>query len=381
VGRQTRAFVGALALHVLAAALLSMVRVPPTVIAPPSPILELEWAAPPPRAATAKPVAVLATATPRPPVRRPAAVAAAPPSRAVAPPEPPAPPAPATAAAPPASAKGSAGPPQLFPRGLLQELADKNAGPPPWVKAPSPAKERDRETPGGWLEDAAAEARTRSGQVDHVWRQIERELVLSFKPSIDVVHEVPTRKIDRFGDRLRSFVQQAARVVARGEDGLRHPPEPGARDFAFGANGSIDPSNQGFPGVSEGLNLRSMPLTQQQAVVAATQDPASWLEVEIEITVDEAGKVTRSRVAFPSGRRVFDRYALHLIEELVAKATPPSSVSRWVCKAGYAVSRPDAISLDVLKLFSRTTIRDSLLYPLKDRVEASVSLKWVKEQK
>jgi hypothetical protein len=72
---------------------------------------------------------------------------------------------------------------------------------------------------------------------------------------------------------------------------------------------------------------------------------------------------------------------LRLVEERVAEATPPASVSRWVCKAGYAVSRPDAIGLDVWKLFSKKTYKDSLLYPLKARVEASVSLKWVKELK
>jgi TonB family protein len=288
---------------------------------------------------------------------------------------------PATETAPPG--QGPAGPPQLFPQAVLQDLAARNLGPAPGTgaRAASPKNDRDRETPGGWLDDANAEARTRAGQVDHVWRQIERELVQSFKPPVDVVHDVPRRTVDRIGDHLRSFVNQAAGVVARGEEGLRHPVEPGAHDLAFGVGGSIDPGNQGFQGVPEGMNLRSMPLAQQQAVAVATTEPARWLEVEIEIDVDEAGKVTRARVAFPSGRRAFDRYALRLVQEQVAHGSPPSSVSRWVCKAGYAVSRPDAIGLDMLKLFKRKTARDSILYPLKDRVDAQVSLKWVKELK
>jgi TonB family protein len=393
VGRQTRAFAAALALHGLAAALLALVRVPATVSVPPPRVIELALMERP-RPPAPPPLAIVTAIAPPPRQRSRARVTATPEPLTMAQPralEPP-PSEPATSRlqmrAPAVEpGKGPVAPPELFPTGVLQELAAKNLGPPPWARAPaaSPKNDRDRDhdrdTPGAWADDAAAEARTRSGQVDPVWRDIERSLVQSFKPPIDVVHDLPRSKLARFGDRLRSFTNQAAGVVARGEEGLRHPVEPGAHDLGFGAGGYIDPGQQGFQGLPEGLNYRSMAFAQQQAVAAASAEPARWLVVEIEITVDAAGKVTRARVAFPSGRRAFDRYALHLVEEQVAKGTPPSSLSRWLCKAGYAVARPDAIGVDVLKLFSRKTIKDSLLYPLKDRVEAQVSLKWVKAMK
>jgi TonB family protein len=393
VGRQTRAFGAALALHGLAWALLALVRVPATVSVASSRVIELAFSEAPRPPAPPPPVVTAIAPPPRQRSRPRVTATTTPPEpltmaqpRAIEPPaiEPPAAPTTSPLQMRPSTepGKGPSGPPELFPRGVLQELAAKNLGPPPGPpRRKDRDNDRDRDTPGGWLDDAAAEARTRAGQVNPVWRDIERALVQTFKPPIDVVHDVPRRTIDRIGDRLRSFTNQAAGVVARGEEGLRRPVEPGAHDLGFSAGGYIDPSQQGFQGLPEGLNYRSMPLQQQQAVAAATAEPARWLAVEIEITVDGAGKVTRARVAFPSGRRAFDRYALRLIEEHVAKAMPPSSLSRWLCKAGYAVSRPDAIGIDVLKLFSRKTIKDSLLYPLKDRVEAQVSLKWVKEMK
>jgi hypothetical protein len=83
----------------------------------------------------------------------------------------------------------------------------------------------------------------------------------------------------------------------------------------------------------------------------------------------------------PSGRRVFDRYALRLVAERVGHATPPASISRWVCRAGYAASRPDAIGItfDPSMLFDEQLRKQlGVQYPLKERVETRVSLKWVK---
>jgi TonB family protein len=406
VANETRAFVAALALHAVAAALLSLVQVPPSTAARSPGALEVEWRTVPipasreplatPRAPNATPHPL--TATPRPsnatrplvasstPTPRPGAEPAAPitaahsASASAATPEPP-PSAPATDATAPAHNPEPKGPAQLFPRALLQDLADKSATAPSGARASPPATANDRDNPGGWLDDASAEARTRAGQVAPAWRDVERALVRRFKPPIDIVHDIPRRGIDRFADRMRTFAQQAIGVVGRGEEGLRHPIERGANDLSFGAGGYIDPGNEGFEGLSERTNIRSMPLAQQQAVAAATAMPAHWLTVEIELVVDGAGNVTSARVVMPSGRRAFDRYALRMVQEELARTPLPSSQSRWVCRAGYAVSRPDAIGIDVFKLFSRKTIRDSLQYPLKDRVDASLSLKWVKEAK
>jgi TonB family protein len=170
-------------------------------------------------------------------------------------------------------------------------------------------------------------------------------------------------------------------VVKGGEDRLRHPVDPDSHGIRFSAGASVDVSQQGFAGVSEGLNLRSLPLSQQEAVMAATGDPANWLEVEIEISVDGGGNVTQMQVVMPSGRRAFDRYVLQLVAERVSHATPRASISRWVCRAGYAASRPDAIGVNFdlsMPLDKQLRKQLSLQYPLKERVETRVSLKWVK---
>ena len=276
-----------------------------------------------------------------------------------------------TLAAPVAGPRGQA---ELFPHGLLEGLA----APPP---DDEPGRDRDRETPGGWLDDSAATARTRAGQVDPVWREVERELVQSFHPPLDVVHEAAAGKVARALDRLDTYLKQQAAVIEGGEERLRHPIDPDSHGLRFSADAPIAASQQGFTGAPEGLNLRSLPLSQQEAVMAATGDPASWLEVELEITVDGAGNVTHTRVVMPSGRRAFDRYALRLVAERVAHATAPASISRWVCRAGYAASRPDAIGVhfDLSMLFEkRRPEQVSVQYPWKERVETRVSLKWVK---
>jgi hypothetical protein len=383
VGRRTRAFFAALALHALAAAFLGLVPPPAKVTAPPSRTIELEWtllahvASPPPRAPDER---VGHPADEH--VRRPADEVAPPPRvtrhraaaltrQTVATMSTASPVAEATRAAP---ATGARAPAQLFPRGLLEQLAAQHPD-------NKPGRGRDRETPGGGLEDAAAEARTRAGQIDPVWRGVERELVQNFHPSVDVVHEAPTGKVARVLDRLDTYLKQQVAVVKGGEDRLRHPVDPDSHGIRFSADASSDVSQQGFTGVSEGLNLRSLPRSQQEAVMAATGDPASWLEVEIEITVDGAGNVTDMRVVMPSGRRAFDRYALSLVAERVAHATAPASISRWVCRAGYAASRPDAIGVNFdlsMPLDKQLRKQLSMQYPFKERVETRVSLKWVK---
>ncbi|HEX4460636.1 MAG TPA: TonB family protein, partial [Polyangia bacterium] len=373
VGRQTRAFFGALALHAIAAALLRLVPPPPPRQTPSSRTIELEWSRtllpPTPRAPSELVRRSSEAAAPLPRVTRhhPAASARATASptsatTSAAPDSEPAPPSP-----------DARGPAQLFPHALLEQLAAQPA-------RPAPRGDRDRETPSGWLDDAAA-TRTRAGLVAPVWRDVERDLVQNFHPPVDAVHDRPAGKVARVFDRLETMLKQQAAVVAGGEERLRHPLDPDSHGLRFSADSPIDLSQQGFAGVPDGLNLRALPLSQQEAVMAATGDPASWLAVEVEVTVDAAGQVTRTRVVMPSGRRAFDRYALRAVTERVAQATPPASISRWQCRAGYAASRPDAIGVhyDLSMLFDKQ-LRKQLdaQYPFKERVETRVALQWVK---
>lgn len=361
MGRQAYALAAALALHAAIALVLRRLDVRAPIAPSPSTI---EIVVTPPRSPSPPPPPPSGGSRSTAPSRHRAAVAAAPTTRGAA-----VEPAPIPAA--------PSGPVELFPRSVLDGVAA--AAP---ASSPSPAaNDKSRETPQSWLDDAAAEARTRSGAVDHAWRAIERELVGSFKPPVDAVHDTPSRTVDKIGDRLKTWLQQNIAMVKRGEDGLRHPVEPGSTIVEFGANGSIDPSRQTFPGVPEGMNLRAMPLAQQQASVAATAEPASWLRAEIEITVDAAGNVSAARVAWPSGRRAFDRYALATVQAAVARAAPPSTVTRWICEAGYAVDRPDAfaLSFDLNMLFDKKSRRQlSARYPTHERVDTRVALKWVK---
>jgi TonB family protein len=263
----------------------------------------------------------------------------------------------------------------LFPRAALESFA------------PVPARDAARHAGGGGvardaerapptsLADELAAANTRAGRVAPVWRDVERDLTRSFKPPLAVVHDVPDGAGARVADRLRSLLQQNLAAWARGEDGARHPVEPGATITEQPMGRSIDPSQQTFFGVPEGANLRAMPLEQQQALAAAAGEPAAWLRVELEIAVDDAGAVAEARVVTPSGRRRFDRYALTAVRERVAQAHQRAMTTRWVVEAGYAVGSVAAITVDLEKLLHP---RDALHLPLEARVRTRISLQWAR---
>jgi TonB family protein len=382
MGRNGGAVAGALALHALAAWLLSRVTEPPNAALPArGNTIDVTWTRAP--AAPRAPVALtLAPSRPPPPsaprrrasageahraaaALRAAASAVTPPSQAEAN---------ANAEANAEANANAAGPPKpaapdLFPHAILQDLARPSAAPPP------------KEGPGEWLAEANAAARTRAGGVAPVWRDVERALTLGFKPPIDVVHDAPSRPGARAADRLRTLAQQWFATM-RDESRMRHPVEPGSTIVDLPAGQSIDPSQQSFYGVPEGLNLRALPHQQQQAAAAANDRPASWLSVEVDIVVDAAGTIVAARVVMPSGRRAFDRFALAAVREQMARAaaSTPSTRSRWRCEAGYAVSRVDSIGVqfDLSTLFDkRQRQKAALSYPLQQRVEARVALEWV----
>jgi TonB family protein len=260
----------------------------------------------------------------------------------------------------------------LFPGGVLQRFAGASPGP------------RVSDHPGGapgerverWAQEAAAEARTRSGQVDHVWRVVERELAGGYHPPAEVVHEKPDRRGARVADRLRSWVQQLAAATVRGPPST--PNLPGSHADHTPAYRSIDPSQENFVGTPAGLNLRAGAFGQQQAAAAASDSPARWLSVEIEVTTDEDGSVREARVVVPSGRRAFDRHALAAVQEAVARGGTRAAVSRWQVEAGYSIAHIDSVGLtfDENALFDRGA-RLKGRYPLQENVETRVTLRWV----
>lgn len=382
------ALAAALGLHVALALALGRLRPAPTPTPLPPPIVFVDVRAPaPPMASAPPPIASAPPAVRVAPSRALALVSGAHRRRHRS--SAPSTPSPATpadeprgdATAAPVTHAPASGPVDLFPRGVLEALsahAAASTGAPPPGRATA---DQPTETPAGDLDDAVAAARTRSGQVAPVWRSIERALVEGFHPPVDAVHDRPARGVDRFADRMRSWFKQQVAMVARGEDGLRHPVEPGSTIVSALPGASIDPSQESFQGVPEGRPIKVMPLAQQQAAAAAAGDPAAWLRVEIEVAVDAAGAVQSVRVAMPSGRRAFDRYAVGAVRDAVSRAAPPSSLSRWSCEAGYAVSRPDMVGLtfDVQMLFDKKLRRQLAgRYPLQERVDARVSLQWVK---
>jgi hypothetical protein len=280
---------------------------------------------------------------------------------------------------------------ELFPPAVLAEAARSTSGPRtarPTEPSSTGAGAGRADDVGarvqGWLADDTARARTEGGHVAPVWRDVERALVQGFKPPVAVVHDLPDGAGARLGDRLKTFARQNLAVMLRGEDGLRRGVEPGATIVEAPIGRSIDPSQQSFYGVPEGMNLRAMPLEQQRAVVAATGEPASWLHAEVEITVDDEGAVVAARVAVPSGRRRFDRYALAEVQARVAGVRHAAATTRWAIEAGYAVSRPDSfgITFDLNALFDRASRRKiGLQWPLSDQVRTRVSLLWAKPER
>jgi TonB family protein len=188
---------------------------------------------------------------------------------------------------------------------------------------------------------------------------------------------VPDRLGAKVVDRFRTLFRQGVHAILSGP--VPHPNVPGSRAFDAPASRSIDPSQQSFVGVPEGVNLRALPLEQQQAGGEAWDQPSAWLSVEIEVTTDESGEVHDARVVSPSGRRAFDRHALSAVREAVARGRVKAALSRWLVEAAYRVSRPDkiAFTFDENALFDRRAPRPSAKYPFKEEVLTRVSLRWV----
>ena len=176
--------------------------------------------------------------------------------------------------------------------------------------------------------DAVARERVSSGKVPPRWRDIERKLSQSFHPPLSVVKQENV---------VKALAHQILRSWLDGEPRVGPVPR------------GVDASVETLPGTPPGLNLRSLPSEQALAVQARWGAPASWLRVEVEVTIDEDGAILSTRVVHPSGRRSFDRTALAAVQEAVQAAGAPEErrvvVTRWLVEAAMAVAPPTAIGL------------------------------------
>ncbi|MCU1280313.1 MAG: TonB family protein [bacterium] len=190
----------------------------------------------------------------------------------------------------------------------------------------------ERETVGARVQemiaDGVARQRVSSGSLAPRWREIERKLAQSFHPPLAVVKQENV---------VKALARQILRSWLDGEPRVGTVPR------------GVDASVQTLPGTPEGLNLRSLPMEQALAVQARWGDPASWLRVEVEVTLDQDGRITAARVTRPSGRRLFDRSALAAVEDAVRAGGAPEEhrpvVTRWLVEAALAVAPPTAVGL------------------------------------
>jgi TonB family protein len=220
------------------------------------------------------------------------------------------------------------------------------------------------------VDDLVGRERAQSGNLSSHWRDIERDLVQHFRPPLAVVKQ---------DNVVKTFGRQVMRSWLDG------PPRQGP------VPRGVDASVQTILGTPQGFNQRSMPGEQALAVQAAWGNPASWLRVEVEVTLDEDGRVTRARVIMPSGRRLFDRTALAAVEDAIRARGPPVErrpvVTRWLVEAAVAVTPPTSFGFR----FDETGHLNpgatgwrkyiSGVYPLEQRVQTHVSLTSIQIQR
>jgi TonB family protein len=104
---------------------------------------------------------------------------------------------------------------------------------------------------------------------------------------------------------------------------------------------------EGFAGVSEGSNLRSMPLAQQQASMAAFYKPV-WQVIDVEVALDRDGTLLGAWIITSSGSRRLDRYALEQVKHVAAERPEPlprSARLRYRLRASYVAKIPTSVSL------------------------------------
>jgi TonB family protein len=232
---------------------------------------------------------------------------------------------------------------------------------------PRPPADEERETVGArvheMVADGLARERASSGNLSPRWREIERQLTQTFRPPLAVVKQENV---------VKAFAHQVLRSWLDGDPRVGSVPR------------GVDPSVQTLPGTPEGFNLRSQPMEQALAVQARWGAPATWLRVEVEITLDEDGRIAAARVTRPSGRRLFDRTALAAVEDAIRADGAPEEhrtvVTRWLVEAAVGVAPPTAVGFrfdETGHLNPGATGWRKYLgptYPLQQTVQSHVSL-------
>jgi TonB family protein len=245
----------------------------------------------------------------------------------------------ATRSATPEPARGAEGPRapiDLFPEGVLQSSAGGvpapshggttrrlgDGGPVPGAaRGEEELRAEATRRVRGWLGDAQGESNAHSGNVDPIWRDVERGVAARFSPTAEAI----TSKTG-----LQTFFDQ-----------LRHNHEPSS-----GPPPRINlPANRGEPDNGRMSEINEL----RRGQIAALQDawnPAVYQRVEVEVDLSADGRILDVRVSFTSGRAALDRTALEAVRRALAER--PLRDKHGAVTARYAVEA--SVHVDMPKM-------------------------------
>jgi hypothetical protein len=183
----------------------------------------------------------------------------------------------------------------------------------------------------GFLLDALARDRVRSGLVAPQWRDRERNLQIRFQPTEALV-QVGTSTMT-FRQRVRTHLYS---LVAQS---LRSP--------ALVPTGSLprgEFAERGPAGEPESAYRNGLSAQQSRASMDAWERPAVWRRTEVEKRLSASGQVEAVRASFPSLSRSLDARAVDAVEQAArddrAMSTGRRTVTRWAFESAYAVNPP-----------------------------------------
>lgn len=344
--------------HPIEVAIRSERPAPPPVEAPPPPVPPT--VAPPIAAPPAATDRLATHAPPRPDRELPPPFPSLPPDQRTgtgAPPETP----PVAPGTPPSGAPPPPGKPNLFAHEALEKAVPSSTGvvlpgrPSAWGGTtrragdglPEPNqrdKYADREEAAAkiheFYDQSSGEERARSGRVPPRWRDAERQIGLAFSPPAAMVTD---------DNRGESWLKQMVSAKPQGGTTAR----------------GVDPSTE--VGAAQAY-------AQSLAGQAASGNAASWVRTEIEVVIDDQGRVVSSRVLRHSGRRKFDQAALDAVLKAVdghgVLDEKGAVVTKWAVEAAVAVAPPTSLGFS----FDESSGKLGGSYPMKREVKTKVAL-------